>query len=459
MSDTPQRNGATEPPDAVRPSWSRSGRPFARRVVKPLQAFLETETSSAFLLLCATVLALLWANSPLGEGYQQLWSTELGIGVGRWDIAMDLADWIAQGLMSLFFLVVGLEIKRELLTGELRDRRVALLPVAAALGGILVPVAIYLAFTAGTDAAAGFGIAMPTDVVFALGVVALAGSVPPAAKALLLALAIVDDLVSIVVVAFAYSGGVELPVLLGALGFLAAYGLLWRIHVRALVVYVALGLCAWVALFEAGVSPTLVGVALAFLTPSVPFQRPRAVSGEARRVADQTLDDPEPPDADAAEWLYLSRLSREAVSPLARAEAFFLPWSSYLVVPLFALSHAGIELSSGAVAEAATSRVGLGILVSRIVGKPVGIALAVLLVVRLRSASLPPGLGRRQVVALGAAASIPFTVSMFVGAIALPSELVAAATVAILLAALVGGGMGFVLLRRAGRRSQPDPAD
>ena len=184
MTDIPGRDDAPEPDGVVRPSWSRSERPIARRVVQPLQAFLETETSSAFLLLSATVLALVWANSPLGDGYERLWSTELGVGLGRWEIAMDLADWVAQGLMSLFFLVVGLEIKRELLAGELRDRRVAALPVAAALGGIVVPVAIYLAFTAGTDGAAGFGIAMPTDIVFALGVVALAGSVAPAAKPL-----------------------------------------------------------------------------------------------------------------------------------------------------------------------------------------------------------------------------------------------------------------------------------
>ena len=351
--------------------------------------------------------------------------------------------------MTVFFLLVGLEIKRELLTGELRDRRRAAMPAVAALGGMLVPAAIYLAFTAGTDATEGFGIAMPTDIVFALAVLTLARNAPAGLKALLLTLAIVDDLGSIVVVAFVDSSDVDGLALAVALGIFVAFAVLWRIGVRAVVVYVVLALASWVALDAGGVAPTLAGVVIAFLTPAVAFQRPRHVSAEAHRVADLTLDEPDPPDADAAQWLDLARMSREAVSPLARAEALLLPWSSHVVVPLFALANAGVRLSGHAVAEAASSRLGLGILTSRIVGKPLGIALAVLVALRLGLGTLPEGVRRGHVVAVGAIAGIPFTVSLFVAELALPARLVEPATVAI----IARGGRG-----RA-RRLPPAPTE
>jgi NhaA family Na+:H+ antiporter len=211
-----------------------------------------------------------------------------------------------------------------------------------------------------------------------------------------------------------------------------------------------LGVAAWVAVSEAGVSPTIAGVAVGLLTPAVAFQRPRAVSEQARRVADRTVDDPEPPDADAPSWLSLAELAREAVSPLARAEAFLLPWVSFVVVPLFALAYAGIELSRGTIAEAATSRLGLGILASRLLGKPVGIALAVALAVAL-GAALPTGVRPRQLLGMAAAAGIPFTVSLYIAQFSLPAGLVETATVSILLAAAACGLLGFAMLRGSGR--------
>jgi Na+:H+ antiporter, NhaA family len=263
-------------------------------------------------------------------------------------------------------------------------------------------------------------------------------------------LAIVDDLGSIVVVAIAYRGGVQWLPLAIAIASLAVYGLLWRINVRALLVYISLGIAAWVALGEAGVSPTLAGVALGFLTPAVAFQRPRTVSQEAHRVADETVDEPEPPDADAAQWLYLGHLSREAVSPLARAEAFLLPWASYLVVPLFALAFAGIDLSGKALTDAATSRMGVGILVSRVVGKPLGIGLLTGVALWL-GASLPGDVRGRHVLGLGVVAGIPFTVSLYIAGISLPVDLIPTATAAILLAAFVAGALGLVVLSRRSR--------
>jgi Na+:H+ antiporter, NhaA family len=267
---------------------------------------------------------------------------------------------------------------------------------------------------------------------------------------LLLGLAIVDDLGSIVVVAVTYPDSVKVVPLVVAIGFLTLYGGLWRINVRSLVVYVVLGVAAWVAVSEAGVSPTIAGVAVGLLTPAVAFQRPRAVSEEARRVADRTVDDPDPPDADAPSWLSLAGLAREAVSPLARAEAFLLPWVSFLVVPLFALAYAGIELSRGAIADAATSRLGLGILASRLVGKPLGISLAVGVALAL-GAALPAGVRRRHVVGMALAAGIPFTVSLYIARFSLPADLVETATVAILLAAAACGLLGFAVLRGSGR--------
>lgn len=416
-----------------------------RRIIRPLQAFLETETSSAILLLAAAVAALVWANGPFGDTYSRLWETDLSIRFGPWSLSHDLRGWVADGLMTLFFVLVGLELKRELLIGELRERRAALLPIAAAAGGMFVPVAIYLAFTAGSDAASGFGIAMPTDVVFALAVLTLARGLPPSLKAMLLALAIVDDLGSVVVVALTYPDRVDVVPLLVALAALAAYGTLWRIHVRSVVIYVALGILAWASLSEAAVSPTIAGVAIGLLTPSVAFQRPRAVSEEAHRVAALTVDDPEPPDADAPHWLFLAGLSKEAVSPLARTEAVLLPFVSYVVVPLFALAWAGIDLSGRVLADAIASRLGMGIVLSRVIGKPVGIVLACAAAVWL-GGRLPDGVRGRHVLGLGMVAGIPFTVSIYLAEISLPERLIPTATVSILVAAVVAGALALAIL-------------
>jgi NhaA family Na+:H+ antiporter len=458
MTDRTERHDDPGPADGLRPTWSRSGRRFPRKVVQPLQSFLQTETSSAVLVLAAAVIALVWSNLP-GDSYQRVWGTELTIRLGTRALTGDLRSWVSDGLMTLFFLVVGLEIKRELVTGELRQRARASVPVIAALGGMLVPAVVYLAITWGSPAADGFGIAMPTDIVFVLAVLSLARTASPGLKALLLALAIVDDLGSIVVVAAFYSEDIQAAALVSALAIFVAYALFWRIGVRAVVVYVALGVGAWVALDASGVSPTIAGVVIAFLTPAVAFQRPRHVSIEAHRVADLTVDEPDPPDADAAQWLDLARLSRETVSPLARAEALLLPWSSYVVVPIFALANAGVRLSGHAIAEAATGRLGLGILASRIVGKPLGITIAVLLALRWGLGRLPIGVDRGDVVVVGVVAGIPFTVSLFVAELALPPRLVEPATVAIMLAALATGLLGFVLLRRIGGRAESAPQD
>ena len=350
--------------------------------------------------------------------------------------------------MALFFLVAGLEIKRELLTGELRHRRAALLPIVAGVGGMALPALIYLAFNPHPPASRGWGVVMPTDIAFALGVLGLASRrVPAGLRAFVLALAIIDDLGSIVVVALFYSTGIQW----GAVALAAVLGAatvgLRRIQVRAIAAYLLLGVGMWIALHGSGISPTLAGVALGFLTPATAFQRPKAVSQEAHRVADATVDEPDPPDADAAQWLYLAELSKEAVSPLTRLETVLHHWTSFLVLPLFALANAGVLLSASALADAMMSPVAVGIVVARLVGKTAGISLATFLAVRLLKARLPTNVSARHVVGAAAAAGIPFTVSIFISELALPASLLQVATIAVLIAAAASGVLALLVFR------------
>ena len=460
---------STRPPDPIadegpRAPWSRSRRVLPRRVVQPLQSFLEEETSSGILLLAAAAIALAWANSPWRDGYETFWGTEIGIRLGRWSIREDLRHWVNDGLMSLFFLVVGLEIKREFVTGELRDPRRAAVPVIAALGGMVVPALLYAALNAGGDGSSGWGIPMATDIAFALGLLTLAARrAPPGLKPFLLTLAIVDDIGAIVVIAVFYSGRIESPALATAAVLCAAIVLLQRVHVRWALVYVILGVLVWIAVRASGVHPTIAGVALGLLTPLVPFQRPRAVSNVAHRIADETVDDPSPPDADAHHWLTLAWLSREAVSPLARVEALLHPWTSNVVVPAFALANAGIPLTAGVLSEAATSSVTVGVVVGLVVGKLVGVSLASAAAVRLGLGRLPTGVSWRHVLAVGAVAGIGFTVSIFISELAFADPtLVDLARIGVLLASFIAGLLGWVLLwlvPKTGARDQAPTRD
>lgn len=455
---------ASLPPDRIanegpRVPWSRSQRALPRRVVQPLQAFLEQETSSGILLLAAAAIALAWGNSPWRSAYEDLWRTVVTVRLGDWVLSEDLRHWVNDGLMALFFLVVGLEIKRELLTGELRRPRAAAVPVIAAIGGMVVPALIYLVLNAVGDGSRGWGIPMATDIAFALGVLTLAArSAPPSIKPFLLTLAIVDDIGAILVIAVFYSDDVSVTALLVAAALVASILALQRLDVRAGVVYVGLGIAVWVALFESGVHPTIAGVILGVVTPSQPFQRPRAVSDEAIRTAERTVDDPEPPDADAPQWLRLASLTREAVSPLARVEAALHPWTSYVVVPVFAFANAGVALSADALADAATSKVTLGVVLGLVVGKLVGITSAAAIAVRTRLGVLPGGCGWRHVVGVAAVAGIGFTVSLFVADLAFTDPMLTAeAKVGIFAASLLAGTVGVAVLR-LGRSSRNEAA-
>jgi NhaA family Na+:H+ antiporter len=446
----------------IRFPWSRSDRRLARLVARPLQSFLQAEASSGVLLVIAAVAALVWANSPWSASYDTFWGTELTLRLGPWSVSEDLRHWVNDGLMALFFYVVGLEIKRELLTGELRDRRAAALPVLAAVGGMVVPAAIFLLVNTDPATERGWGIPMATDIAFAVGVVAVLGRrVPSSLRLFLLSLAIVDDIGAIVVIAVVYSGDISTTALAVAAGLVVAILALRRLEVRFVPVYVALGLGVWLATYLSGVHATIAGVVLGFLTPARPFQRPAAVSREAERVADQTQDDPDPPDADAHLWLHLAGLSREVVSPLARAEATLHPWTGNLVVPVFALANAGVVISADSVAAAVGSGLSWAVFLGLVVGKPLGVAGAAWLGTRTRLARLPDGVAWRHLVGAAVVAGIGFTVSLFVAGLAFDDpELQDQATLAVLAASVVAGVSGALALFRAGRsREQAGPVD
>ena len=388
----------------------------AQRVLDPLADFLREEAAGGLVLLGATIVALVWANTPARDAYEELWHAELTLGSGSLAIREDLRHWVNDGLMALFFFVVGLEIKRELAVGELSDRRAAALPAMAALGGVLLPAGVFLAVAGGGDAASGWAIPMATDIAFAVGVLALLGDrVSSGVKLLLLAIAVVDDILAISVIAVFYSSDISAGWLLVALALLVLIVVLRRLGVVRVLAYVPAGLLVWVAAHESGVHATVAGVVLGLLTPA------GEVGG--RRV----LEDLE------------HRLH---------------PVTSFVAVPLFALANAGVYLGGGALADAAASRVAWAIALGLVVGKLAGIAGATFLGLRARVGALPDGVSRSQVWGVSALGGIGFTVSLFIAGLAYEMpELQQQAKVGIFAGTIVSGVLGAGLLwRHAGGR-------
>jgi NhaA family Na+:H+ antiporter len=424
-----------------------------QRVVQPVQRFLHQEAASGIVLLAATIVALVWANLD-PSGYASFWNTTIAVSIGDWGHAKPLTYVVNDGLMVLFFFVIGLEVKRELAVGELSDRRAAILPLLAALGGMLVPATIFLAATSGSAESVrqGWGVPMATDIAFALGVLALLGSrVPAALKVLLLGIAVIDDIGAIIVIAIFYSGGVDWQWLVAAIAGLLVVVAMQRVHVRSLVPYVFVGLFVWLATFESGVHATIAGVALGLLTPARPYQRGDAVSEVAKQVAEQTHDDPEHPDKDAREWRELGWMSTEAVSPLTRLETALHPWTSAVVLPIFALANVGVVFDAEAAREVLGSGLALGIALGLVLGKPLGVVAGTWIAVRTGLGQLPHGVRWMHVTGAGALAGIGFTMSLFVTSLAFSDPgLIKVATLAVLGASVVAGGIGAALLVRAG---------
>jgi NhaA family Na+:H+ antiporter len=414
-----------------------------------LERFVHNETSGSILLFAATVAALVWANSPWGGSYFALWKLPLQLG-RRPLLSMDLHHWIDDGLMVLFFLVVGLEIKREIVKGELSSIRQAALPIIAALGGMILPALLYFALNRSGVGAPGWGIPMATDIGFAMGVLALLGKrIPSSLRVFMLALAIVDDVGAILVIAFFYTPTISLPALAAAGGLLALL-MVVAMKQAPISVYVVVGLFFWAAVLSSGVHATIAGVILGLVAPIKPKFRPEELAESAepllRNFRSQILSQ----DKSSAEATLtaLDQLLRGTDSIAERLERSLHPWVCFLVLPLFALASAGVALSAAQLKLALSSPIALGVLLGLVVGKAVGITAFSFLAVKSKIAGMADGLTWTGITGIGILAGVGFTVALFISGLSFADDaLVASAKVAVIAASLAAGGVGYFFLR------------
>jgi Na+/H+ antiporter NhaA len=417
MGDEQQAVGFTG-----RTSWS-SARPA------PLRLFIRTESGSAAVLLMAALAALVWANVDAAS-YERVWHTDLAVRLGHWGLSLDLREWINSGLMAFFFFVVGLEARREADLGELRELRRVALPLIAGLGGMLVPVGIYLAINAGTGTAHGWGAAMSTDTAFALGVLTLVGPrFSDRLRAFLLTVLVVDDIVALLVIAFAYSHSVALRPLLVAAGLFVAVLVAHAFGVRTGRIYLVLGVATWVAMVDSGVDPLVVGLAIGLLAYAYPAARV-----DLERASEQFRLFREQPTPHLARQATATVAA--AISPNERLSELWHPWTSYVIVPLFALANVGLPLGAHFLATAFSSPVTLGILVGYVAGKPFGVAMTAMLVTTASRGRLRPPVGWGSVAGTGSVAGIGFTVSLLIASLAFDRTQLAEAKVGVLAAAV-----------------------
>jgi NhaA family Na+:H+ antiporter len=421
-------------------------KPLGVQVRLLAQEFVRIEASGGIILLISAILALLWANSANSETYFHFWETELAVGFGQFAFSLPLIEWINDGLMVVFFFVVGLEIKRQLTTGELSRPRRAILPLAAALGGMLIPAAIYLIFNAGGPGEQGWGIPMATDIAFTLGVLALLGSrAPLSMKIFFTALAIADDLGAILVLAIFYSSDIHWISLLIAGVILVVLILLNRARVYSPLPYALLGIGLWLAFLESGIHPTIAGVLLAATIPTWGAPDTRALLAQCVSV----LDEFEVPTAQSANRAQVAAQTLEAVadrmqSPAQRLEHSLLPWTTYLILPIFALANAGVVIEFD---QSLLSMVSIGIVLGLVLGKAAGITFFTWIAVRLRLADLPRNVSLRQIFSASWLAGIGFTMSLFIAGNAFRGnpDLLDEAKAGILVASVIAGIIGYVL--------------
>jgi Na+/H+ antiporter NhaA len=415
---------------------------WARSLETPLRDFLRTETASAAFLLAAALAALVWVNVDAGS-YERVWQTALSIRIGGSGVTLDLRNWVNDGLMTFFFFVIGLEARREFDMGDLRQRRRVALPVLAGLGGMAVPVAIFLAANAGRSSAHGWGVAMSTDTAFALGMLALVGPhFPDRLRAFMLTVVVVDDVAALVVIATVYSGHVALTALLIAIGIIVVVVVVRNAGVRYGLVYAALGVTTWVSLEKSGIDPVVVGLVMGLLTYAYPAARVdlERATDLFRRFREQPT-----PELERTARAGL----RSSISPNERLQQLYHPWTSYVIVPLFALANAGIQISGGFLSQAYTSPVTLGILFGYVVGKPVGITGTSWLVARLSRGRLRPPVGWVAVTGAGAVAGIGFTISLLIATQAFHGVQLEEAKLGVLSAALVASLLTWLVFRAA----------
>jgi NhaA family Na+:H+ antiporter len=444
-------NGRVEPRASLPPH------PRVLKIISPFQNFSQTEASGGILLFVATIVALIWANSAWSNEYFDFWHTEITVQLGRYGMSMTLVHWINDGLMAIFFFVVGLEIKREFLVGELSSLRQASLPIVAAIGGALMPAGIYLALNAGSDGARGWGVPMATDIAFALGVLAVLGSrVPTGLKVFLAALAIVDDILAVLVIAIFYSDSINVDYLLLGIGLIVALLVANHAGIRQTVVYGVVGLIVWVAFIESGVHATVAGVLLAMTIPS----RTRIDSDEFVERSRTAIDDFESASDHGGRDMLTNKghlaalhelevVSDHAQAPMQKLEENLHGWVAFLIVPIFALANAGVSIGDN-VDDALSSPISLGIVLGLFFGKQIGISLTTWLLVRTGFGTLPEGVSWRHIYGAACLAGIGFTMSLFIADLAfVDEESLALAKIGILGASIIAGMTGYSLIRLA----------
>jgi Na+:H+ antiporter, NhaA family len=424
---------------------------FLSRPMSMLERFIQSETSGSVLLFTATVVALVWANSQWSASYFAIWKLPLQLG-RRPLFSMDLHHWIDDGLMVLFFLVVGLEIKREIVKGELSSFRQASLPIMAALGGMILPALLYFALNRSGLGVRGWGIPMATDIGFAMGILALLGKrIPSSLRVFMLALAIVDDVGAILVIAFFYTPTISLPYLAAA-GCLLALLVVIAMRRAPIFVYVIVGFFFWAAVLGSGVHATIAGVILGLIAPITPKFRPEELAVSAEPLLDNFRAQISSQDKSSAEATLttLDQLLSGTDSIAERLERNVHPWVCFLVLPLFALASAGVALSTEQLKLAYSSSIALGIVLGLLLGKALGITLFSFLAVKLKIAGMADGLTWRGIAGVGLLAGVGFTVALFISGLCFEDEpLVVTAKVAVLVASLAAGTIGYFFLRFA----------
>jgi len=425
---------------------------------------MHVEASSGIVLLFTAVVALLWANSPWAGSYDRLWHTPISIGVAGRMFERDLHFWINDFLMAIFFLVVGLEIKRELVEGALSDRKRAALPVAAALGGMLVPAIIFLAFNFSGPGRTGWGVPMATDIAFAVGIITLLGTrIPATLRVLLLALAIIDDIGAILVIALFYSSSLQLGALVWVVGGILAFLALLRMGVRPGLFYVLPGIVIWAGMLQLGVHPTIAGIIMGLMIPVKPWYGEQGFIKAARNALDDfqsRVSRRGHSESDLLEPLgRLAQARREAISPAKRIQAALHPWVAFGIMPLFALANAGVSLDGVHLNDTTSFTVFAGVMLGLVIGKPLGIVGLSWIAVRFGFAMLPQGVSWGGMSVVGAAGGIGFTMAIFIGELAFADTLVGAGKLGVLVgtasASALALGIGLSISSRRGpRRTQ-----
>ncbi|MEZ4231306.1 MAG: Na+/H+ antiporter NhaA [Polyangiaceae bacterium] len=411
------------PPSAPPESWALARR-VAKQVIRPLDRFMHIEAASGVVLLIAAAAALVWANSPWGETYEHFWHTKISLGVGSLQTAQPLHFWINDGLMVIFFFLAGLEIRREIHQGELSELRRAALPAIAAIGGMIMPAVIYAVVARGSAATHGWGVPMATDIAFAVGVLALLGKrVPAALRVLLLALAIIDDIGAIVVIAVFFSSDFSLLGLgIAGVGILMLLGM-QRLGIRNALAYAVPVLVMWAGMLKAGVHPTIAGVLAGLLTPVTSWYGQKGFMHVLKRTVRQIRENSKDGEHADEHGLIqpLSELEaarREAVSPVVRLETALHPWVAFGIMPLFALANAGVDLRGVDTGAATAGVISVGVIAGLVIGKPLGVVFASWLSVKLGICSLPRGVDWKGVTVVGLVAGIGFTMAIFVSQLA-----------------------------------------